>query len=164
MQINHDKIKGWIKSLDVPDNLELCIDAQIIITTNYDQDNGIINGTRGIIIDLYDDRVRIKTINSNIIEINYHKRISAEDNDIYFSYIPIKLAYALSIHKSQGTTLDAVEINIGKDIFASGQAYTALSRARNLNNIIIKDINKDSFIIKDSVLNFYSKIDPKLKY
>ena len=78
--------------------------------------------------------------------------------------MPIKLAYALSIHKSQGTTLDAVEINIGKDIFAAGQAYTALSRVRNLNNVIIKDICKESFIIKDSVIDFYNKIDPKLLY
>jgi len=159
---NHDKIKNWIKSLDIPFTIELCIDAQIIITANIDQDNGIVNGTRGIITDLLPDRVIIKTVDSNIIHINYLKRNYVEDNDIYFSYIPIKLAYALSIHKSQGTTLDAVEINIGKDIFASGQAYTALSRARNLNNIIIKDISIDSFIIKDSVLNFYSKIDPKL--
>ena len=59
-------------------------------------------------------------------------------------------------------TLDAIEIDIGNNIFASGQAYTALSRARNLNSIKIKEISKNSFIIKKSVLEFYSKIDNKL--
>ena len=83
---------------------------------------------------------------------------------MFFNYMPLKLAYALSIHKSQGTTLDAIEIDIGKDIFAAGQAYTALSRGKNLENIYIKDVYKESFIIKYSVLDFYSKIDPKLKY
>jgi len=160
---NHEKIKNWIKSLDIPHTLELCVDAQIIITANIDQDKSIVNGTRGIIIDLLSDKVIIKTIDGFINHISYIKRNYAEDDDLYFNYIPIKLAYALSIHKSQGTTLDAVEINIGKDIFASGQAYTAISRGKNLNNIIIKDICKESFILKDSVLNFYSKIDPKLK-
>jgi hypothetical protein len=55
-------------------------------------------------------------------------------------------------------SLDAVEIDIGPKIFAKGQAYTAISRARNLNSIKIKDISKDSFITSKSVLKFYSKL------
>ena len=143
-------------------SVDLCINAQIIITTNINQDLGIINGTRGIITQLNNNNVIIKTINNELINITYFKTIYQEDNSIYFNYMPIKLAYALSIHKSQGATLDAIEINIGKDIFAAGQAYTALSRVRNLNNVIIKDVLKNSFIIKDEVLQFYSKIDKKL--
>jgi ATP-dependent DNA helicase PIF1 len=143
--------------------INLCVDAQIMITANINQDNEIINGTRGIIIDVLKGTVIIKTITNKLVTINYHKCIYSEDNDIYFNYMPIKLAYAISIHKSQGITLDAAEISIGKDIFAAGQAYTALSRTKNLNSIIIKDIDKQSFIIKDSVFKFYINIDPKLK-
>jgi ATP-dependent DNA helicase PIF1 len=160
---NHEKIKNWIKSLDIPWMINLCVDAQIMITANINQDNEIINGTRGIIIDVLKGTVIIKTITNKLVTINYHKCIYSEDNDIYFNYMPIKLAYAISIHKSQGITLDAAEISIGKDIFAAGQAYTALSRTKNLNSIIIKDIDKQSFIIKDSVFKFYINIDPKLK-
>jgi ATP-dependent DNA helicase PIF1 len=72
--------------------------------------------------------------------------------------MPLKLAYALTIHKSQGMTLDAIEIDIGDNIFAAGQAYTALSRAQSLNSICIKSISKKSFITKDSVLEFYNSI------
>lgn len=72
--------------------------------------------------------------------------------------MPLKLAYALTIHKSQGMTLDAIEIDIGNDIFAAGQAYTALSRAQSLKSICIKSISKKSFITKDSVLEFYSSL------
>jgi len=160
---NHDKILNWIKTLDIPLSVDICINAQIIVTTNINQDLGIINGTRGIVTQLNHNSIVIKTINNDLINISYHKTTYQEDNLMYFSYMPIKLAYALSIHKSQGATLDAIEINIGKDIFAAGQAYTALSRTRSLNNVIIKDVLINSFIIKDEVLEFYSNIDKKLK-
>ena len=160
-----DKINKLITSLDVPLSVEICINAQVIVTANINQDKGIVNGTRGIVTKLDpNNSVTIKTINNELIIINYFKTVDSDDQSLYFHYMPLKLAYALSIHKSQGTTLDAIEIDIGKDIFAAGQAYTALSRGRCLDNIIIKDVSKDSFIINDSVLEFYSKIDPKLKY
>jgi hypothetical protein len=53
-------------------------------------------------------------------------------------------------------TLDAIEIDIGNDIFVARQAYIALSRAQSLKSICIKSISKKSFITKDSVLKFYS--------
>jgi hypothetical protein len=76
--------------------------------------------------------------------------------------MPLKLAYALSIHKSQGMTLDAIEIDIGSKIFAAGQAYTALSRAKNLDSIKIKNISKNSFIINPDVLQFYEQIEENM--
>lgn len=161
---NKDKIIRFINSLDVPMSIDICINAQVIVTANIDQDKGIVNGTRGIVTHFNDNSVTIKNINNELIIINYFKIINSDDQSLYFHYMPLKLAYALSIHKSQGTTLDAIEINIGKDIFAAGQAYTALSRGKCLDNIIIKDVSKDSFIINESVLEFYSKIDLKLKY
>ena len=157
----HDKINSWIKSINIPLENELCIGCQIMITANIDQNNNIVNGTRGIILDLLADRVIIRTILHYNLTIHYHKIIYYEDIDMFFNYMPIKLAYAISIHKCQGLTLDAAEIDIGKDIFAAGQAYTAISRCRDLNSIIIKDVHKDSFITNSNVLTFYSKIDTK---
>jgi ATP-dependent DNA helicase PIF1 len=159
---DHDKIKNWIKTLDIPSSVKLCIDAQIIVTANINQEKGVVNGTRGRITTLLPDRIIIEKVDKSLVIINYHKCIFNEDKNIYFSYMPIKLGYALTIHKAQGMTLDAIEIDIGKNIFASGQAYTAISRARNLNSIKIKDISQDSFIIRSEVLEFYSKIDNKI--
>ena len=162
MKKNHDKINNWIKSLDIKESIELCIGAQIVITANINQEIGLVNGTRGIIIDTLLDRVIIKTMNETYQSIEYHKCTSTDDSTIYFKYMPIKLAYALTIHKAQGMTLDAIEIDIGDKIFASGQAYTALSRGRSLNSIKIKSVSKDSFIIKDCVIDFYRKYDNTL--
>lgn len=157
-----DKAITWIKSLDIQTSIKLCIDSEVVLTINYDQNNELINGTRGIIKELHKNYIVMEKQDKNLVNISYYKSIYSEDNEIYFHYLPIKLAYAITIHRSIGMTLDAVEIDIGKKIFASGQAYTALSRVRNLNNIRIKDVSKESFIIKESVLDFYSKIDNRL--
>ena len=72
--------------------------------------------------------------------------------------MPIRTCYALSIHKSQGMTIDALELDLGPNIFACGQSYTALSRAKNLRSIKILDVSKDSFKTNTNVKNFYKTI------
>ena len=56
------------------------------------------------------------------------------------------------------STLDAIEIDIGHNIFASGQAYTAISRAKNLKSVKINSVLKSSFITDPEVLGFYGEI------
>lgn len=159
---NKDKSITWTDSLDISE-IELCVGCQVVVLANIDQEKGIINGTRGSIVQLKNKSVIIKRVNGLQYEIEYHKTVSIEDKDVFFCQIPLKLAYALTIHKAQGMTLDAVEIDIGSNIFAAGQAYTAISRAQNLKSIKIKDISYNSFIIKDSVLNFYKNIEDNIK-
>jgi len=160
---NKDKATKWITSLEIPESVELCIGAQVVVLTNINQDAGIVNGTRGKVIDLKPKSVIIKRIDNTIYEIEYHKSVSSEDPNIHVSFMPLKLAYALTIHRSQGMTLDAVEIDIGDNIFAAGQAYTALSRAQNLKSVRIKAVAKNSFIIKPEVLEMYKKIEQEIK-
>ena len=160
---NKEKTMKWMKTLDIPESIELCVGAQIVILANIDQDEGIVNGTRGVIIDVKLSSVIIKRIDNSVVEIRYHKTVSSEDSNIFVNFMPMKLAYALSIHKAQGMTLDAIEIDIGNKIFASGQAYTAISRAKNLKSIKIKDISINSFIVNNDVLEFYKDIEKKIK-
>ena len=153
-----DKATTWLNTLEIPEEIELCIGCQVVILANIDPLNGIINGTRGCVTELKNKSIIIKRVDGSLYEIEYHKNISIDDNLVYISYLPVKLAYALTIHKSQGMTLDAIEIDIGDNIFAAGQAYTALSRAQSLKSICIKSISKKSFITKDSVIEFYNSI------
>lgn len=136
-------------------SVKLIKNAQVMITRNINIFEGLVNGTRGVICDLYDESILIKDINGNMHIIEYVKNIIDNDKGIYISYLPIKLAYALSIHKSQGMTIDALEIDLGLNIFAPGQLYTALSRAKSLKLIRIIDIHKDSFKINSKVKKFY---------
>lgn len=132
--------------------------AQVIITRNIDITKKLVNGSRCIIKKLNNDSVIIQCIDGIYHTIEYFKDIS-ENNKSYISHIPIKLAYALSIHKCQGMTIDALEIDLGKNIFACGQLYTALSRGTSLKNIRIINIDKKSFKINENVKKFYSVIN-----
>ena len=77
-----------------------------------------------------------------------------------FVQIPLKLAYAVTIHKSQGLTLENVEVKLGNGCFASGQLYTALSRCRSIVNLRIdRPICLADAVIDDAVIDFYRGIE-----
>jgi len=138
--------------------IDLIKGAYVMIIRNINFESGLINGTTGIIISLTTTSVCIEDINKKTHTIYYHKD-SNENNKTYTKFMPIKLAYALSIHKSQGTTLDTIEVDGSNFIFAPGQLYTALSRAKNLNSIRLLCLDKDSFICNRDVKQFYENLD-----
>ena len=129
---------------------------QIMITRNINFERGIVNGTIGIVTDLSPSSVCIEDKDSNHHIINFHKDMN-DNTGKYVKFMPIKLSYAISIHKSQGATLDYIEIDGSTFIFAPGQLYTALSRAKSLFNIKIINLDKSSFICHKSVKEFYHK-------
>ena len=131
--------------------------AQIIILRNIDLTNGIVNGTRGKVIGLSENCIYVSTINDKIVNVNFHTEFTDNTETQSITYMPIKLAYALSIHKSQGMTIDFLELDLGNNIFEYGQAYTALSRGRTLNNIKITNISREAFKTHPEVVNFYNK-------
>ena len=128
---------------------------RVMITRNINFEKQIINGTQGIISSLTNNYVCID-VNGEKHNIYYHKDTN-ENSDTFVKFIPIKLAYALSIHKSQGTTLDAIDVDGSSYIFAPGQLYTALSRAKNLQSICLHNLDKTSFICNPEVRRFYEK-------
>ena len=136
-------------------NVELVVNSQVIVTRNIDISAGIVNGTRGVVKNLFKDFVVIKDTKGNFHNITYYKDIFDKKSKSYISHMPLKVSYALSIHKSQGMTIDALEIDLGDNIFTCGQAYTALSRAKSLNSIKIIEVSKESFKINPFVKAFY---------
>jgi len=138
--------------------IELTLNAQIIIIRNINVEESVVNGTRGIIKHLGEDFVVINDINGNIHNIKYFTDTynnSVSSKNSYIIHMPIRICYALSIHKSQGMTIDALELDLGSNIFTCGQSYTALSRAKKLSSIKIIDIDKNSFRTNIDVKNFY---------
>lgn len=150
--------KSWALSLKIPDKVDICIGAQVVLTWNVSQDDGLINGSRGVILDFDIKGPVVRFVNGQERTIEYTKIIDQDDPTLIISFIPIRLAYALTIHKSQGMTLDAVILDLGDSIFEYGQAYTAISRVRNLESIRIINVKKKSFKTHKDVLEFYNKI------
>lgn len=72
--------------------------------------------------------------------------------------IPLNLAWAVTIHKSQGMTLDKAECDL-KDAFAEGQIYVALSRVRDINGLFIKSFNVNKVKVNKKILKFYEEYD-----
>jgi ATP-dependent DNA helicase PIF1 len=131
--------------------------AQVIITRNIDISNGLVNGMRCVVKSLFKDFVLVKDCYGEFHNILYYKDVF-EKSKTSILHMPLKVSYALSIHKSQGMTIDALEIDLGDNIFTCGQAYTALSRAKSLRSIRIIDVSKNSFKMNPNVKAFYNSM------
>jgi ATP-dependent DNA helicase PIF1 len=151
---NLPSVKYWAQSLKIPESVELCEGAQVMVTWNIDLENGIANGTRGIVDSFTNTGVNIITTNKNKVLITY---ISVEDEGLKLHFMPLRLAWATTIHKSQGCTIDRVIINI-EDSWDYGQSYVALSRARSMSDIkIIGEVKSKSFKCSKDVKEFYGQ-------
>lgn len=149
--------------MPTPALLELKKGAQVMFTKNISPT--IVNGTLAKVIELSKEGIYVRVLSSGeIVCVEKQKwekfKYDIEDGEIvtivsgYFKQYPLMLAWGISIHKSQGLTLDSLKINLGKGAFASGQLYVALSRAKSLINVSLShplrmsDVKVDERITK----------------
>lgn len=146
--------------------LTLKVGAQVIFIKN-DTDKRWVNGTIGQVSELTDSEIKIKLKDGSIhsveervwenIKYQYNKENKKIEQEIVgtFKQYPLKLAWAITIHKSQGLTFDRVVIDFGNGTFASGQAYVALSRATNFEGLFLKKkMNSTDIYIDDEIKDF----------
>jgi ATP-dependent exoDNAse (exonuclease V) alpha subunit len=150
--------KEIIKDLDKFD-IKLTLNAQIMVIRNLSIENKLVNGTRGIVVEMKDFSVIIRDNDNRLHEISYHTDMNMNGKkNGGFAFIPLKLAYAISIHKSQGASIDNLEIDLGEDIFITGQLYTALSRSTNIKNLKLLNFSKSSLMKNKKIKNFYENL------
>lgn len=150
--------KAWADAMKIHDSMDLCEGAQVVLTWNLDQEAGLVNGSRGVVMEVTDKGTNVRFTNGMEVLIEPFKMSQEDDVSVWVKFMPLKLAYALTVHKSQGMTLDAVVLDLGSSIFEYGQAYTALSRARNLASVCILNVRASSFKVHKDVLDFYGKL------
>lgn len=155
------------KSFPTDKRLRLKQGAQIMMVKN-DPDKRWVNGTLGIIQKLSRDSIKVSLgrFSCSVDQMAWEKidyDYNAEEKKIEpvvigsFRQYPIKLAWAVTVHKSQGKTFDKVIINLGNGAFAHGQTYVALSRCRSLQGIQLQTPLRLSDIILDNrVVRFLS--------
>lgn len=152
-----DKIKKYIS--DVDQKLHLCVDAQVILSVNLDIENGLINGSRGVVKQFTLQGLPVVTFMNGITMTIDYFTCSIEERSIEvcsYSQIPLILGWAITIHRSQGMTLDLVITDLS-NIFDYGQGYVTLSRIRNLNSLYITNINFSKIKCNPKVIEFYGK-------
>jgi ATP-dependent DNA helicase PIF1 len=137
--------------------LRLRVGAQVMLLTNKHAEHGLVNGSRGIVEKICDGPEpfpMVKFRNGEVLIIERSSWASEEIEGFNREQIPLSLAYAVTIHKAQGATLDCALIDIGSNTFEYGQAYVALSRVRSLESLYIWDLNPQAFRVHPKVKAF----------
>jgi len=147
-------VEGIKKSCLALEQLKLKIGAEVIFIKN-DTAARYVNGTRSIVIgfDKNEGWPIVKTYDNKII-IAYPEEWKYEDSGVVratITQVPLRLAWAITIHKSQGMTLDAAEIDLG-DAFEPGMGYVALSRVRSLSGLKLMNLNEMALKVHSKVL------------
>ena len=162
-------VRGDVKDSDkvVEEQLILKEGARVMTVVN-DQALRYQNGSLGTIVNIEDETLYVEIdatgevveIERNIWEIKDYELVKGKIKQTTVgTYIqfPVKLAYAITIHKSQGQTYDAVNLN--PYCWDYGQLYVALSRVRDINKLFITQYPKDKFLVTSTdVLNFYRRL------
>lgn len=140
--------------------LYLKVGAQVMLTVNMDCDNGLVNGSRGVIVAYENQALMVKFLNGSVMSFPRHEHVCEEDGKVLYKIIqfPFILAYALSIHKVQGSTLDFAVIDIGHSVFESSMSYVALSRVRNLEGLFLMAFQPHKIFCNKEALEFYDRL------
>jgi ATP-dependent exoDNAse (exonuclease V) alpha subunit len=156
-------------SMPTDEKLTLRINSQVIFVKN-DPDGRWVNGTTGTIKSLKEDYIQV-ACNETVYEVVPH--MWEQSNYVYdealdamrqeitgtFTQFPLKLAWAVTIHKSQGCTYSEVAIDLRHGAFAHGQTYVALSRCRTLEGIyLLGEIRPEDIIIDPEVTKFMQQV------
>jgi ATP-dependent exoDNAse (exonuclease V) alpha subunit len=157
----NEKIVGILKNgCLAPETLKLKVGANVMFVKN-NFEEGYINGTIGRVVSFNDQNLPIvETLSGRMIKAETATWVIEEENYLKaeIKQLPLRLAWAITVHKSQGMNLDTAEINLSK-CFVEGMGYVALSRLRSLEGLNLLGANEMAFRVNEKVL----ELDEKLK-
>lgn len=172
LHVFHATITGDFSEKQSPasQTLSLKTGAKVMLLNN-DPEDRWINGTVGTLFRVSHEEVFVKLENGEIEKIEpvtwsaYKTRFNEEENKLEsfdvgsFKQLPLRLAWAITIHKSQGKTFQKVAIDFGRGSFAHGQTYVALSRATSLSGLkLLRPLTDSGIIVDQTVIDFLENI------
>jgi len=144
------------------EKITLKIGSQVMCIVNIELDNGdtLCNGAQGKVVDISHQGLPVvRYKNGYQMTMSYHIWKSENIPGIGVAQIPLILAWALTIHKAQGATLDIAEVDAGSGIFECGQTYVALSRVKTLEGLYLSSFDAKRVKINRKVQEFYDLIE-----
>ena len=169
----NERYKAQLKYCAAPEQLDLKVGAAVLLLKNLDYTSGLVNGSRGIVENLEEistpkcdgkthkfekfilPRIRFVSSPESILLWPFEFQIWKGDQMVASRrQIPLKLGYALTVHKCQGMTIQDVFVNLN-DTFEYGQAYVALSRATQLKSLSLKGFDPKHIKAHPVVQYFY---------
>jgi ATP-dependent exoDNAse (exonuclease V) alpha subunit len=166
------KVTGALQESAFPTEgvLQLKVGAQVMLLKN-DREKRWVNGSIGVVTSLGETEVGV-TIDGKkhsipketweTVRYSYNKEDETIESDVAssFTQMPMRLAWAITVHKSQGKTYDAVAVDLTQGAFAHGQTYVALSRCTTLEGLYLKSpINARHIIVDPAIIEFMAKAE-----
>ena len=141
--------------------LTVAVGARVMLRRNIDTKHGLVNGAIGTIVAITSQRITVKF--DHIIEPYPVERVKSKfmlmkSFFIYRKQFPLILAYAVTIHKCQGLSLNCAIIDLSNKVFSPGMAYVALSRVRSLDGLYLTDFDPSSIMVSNSCLEEINRL------
>ncbi len=149
------KVEQLTKSVLAPEILELKVGAEVMFVAN-NFSEGFVNGSRGKVVGFKEGKPLVELqSNRRVLTIEAHSWALEEDGKerARVTQLPLRLAWAITIHKSQGMSLDSAEIDLSR-AFTPGMGYVALSRVRSLDGVYLKGINNTALAMHPEIFSF----------
>jgi ATP-dependent exoDNAse (exonuclease V) alpha subunit len=150
--------------------LVLKVEARVVFIRN-DRHRRWVNGTTGVITRLDDDEIDVTTDAGDELTVGFdtwttYRRVKVgkemrREEAGSMSQLPLRLGWAITIHRSQGMTLDSVVFNAPRSLFAPGQAYVGLSRARTLDRLLLRRaLRRQEILLSPDAVGYRSLLLP----
>ena len=155
------------KNVPVPLEQELRVGAQVMLIINLDQGEGLVNGSRGVITGFRANGSTGRSLmpvvrfagKEMLLSLHVFKHEVHGAGFVNYIQVPLRLAWAITIHKAQGLSLDYVDMKLDRSVFECGQSYVALSRVRTMAGLRLTGFNPGAIRVHPLVKQFYADLE-----
>ena len=147
-------------------NLKLAVGARVMLRRNIDTKVGLVNGAIGTVTNICMTTVTVKFVRMDVpydVERVKSRFMVMKNFFVYRKQFPLILAYAVTIHKCQGLSLDCAIVDLSENVFSAGMAYVALSRVKSISGLHLSAFHPNSIIVSESSICEVNRLRKKFR-